>query len=260
MVVETILNPVLSPLKINPTITIILIALIMSLIITIMNKYLVDQNKAKEIKKEIKELQAKLKQEPDKFGEIHKKIMSKTKDQFKLTIKSMLLSLPIALIIFAWLSTSAAYEQIEPNQEFNVLIEFEKEATNKNIQVTSQTLEVISNTTIEENLQYKLKGPEGKHTINYQYGDETYEQEVLITPNWEYLNNPLQKTTGFIISFGTGDIQETSQIKKITTQLNPVKPLGNLSIFGWHPGWIASYLLFSIIFTIALRKIFKTQI
>lgn len=260
MVIETLINPILDPLKINPTITIIIVSLLMSLVITIMNKYLINQKKAKQIKDEIKDLQAELKKNPDKFGEINKKIMKKTKEQFKLTIKSMIFSLPVALIVFAWLSSSAAYEQINPNENFDILVEFEKNTINKEVAITSENLEIINKQNIENNILYTLKGPEGMHKVTYSYGEENYTQEILITQKWDYLDRTLQKTSGIIISFGEGEIQKDSQIKKIEVKLNSIRPLGGLSIFGWHPGWIASYLIFSIIFTIGLRKVFKTHI
>lgn len=260
MVIETLINPILNPLKINPTITILLVSFLMSLVITIMNKYLINQKKAKQLKDEIKELQKKLKTDPTKFGEINKQIMKKTKDQFKLTLKSMLFSLPVALIVFAWLSSSAAYEQINPNENFDILIKFEKNAINKEITLNSETLETINKQNLENSVIYTLKGFEGNHKIIYNYNEETYIQEVLITQKWDYLDRTLQKTSGIIISFGEGEIQKNSQIKKIEVDLNPIKPLGNLSIFGWNPGWLVSYLVFSIVFTILLRKLFKTHI
>ena len=36
-----------------------------------------------------------------------------------------------------------------------------------------------------------------------------------------------------------------------------VKPLGNVSLFGWKPGWLGVYIIFSIIFSMVLRKLLK---
>ena len=48
-----------------------------------------------------------------------------------------------------------------------------------------------------------------------------------------------------------------SDIEQIKINYNQLKPAGSFSLFGWRPGWLGWYIIFSIAFSIGLRKVLK---
>jgi len=66
MVFETLLDPIFSPLlKLNPLVGIALISFLISAIITVIYKYVTDQNLMKRLKEEIKAFQKEMKELKD---------------------------------------------------------------------------------------------------------------------------------------------------------------------------------------------------
>ena len=86
---------------------------------------------------------------------------------------------------------------------------------------------------------WALKGLEGEHILEFVYNGEKQQKSVLITNNEKYIE-PSKKTNGVI--------------KLIQIDYKPRKIL---NLFGWKLGWLGTYIIFSIIFTMALRKVMK---
>ena len=90
----------------DPFYTILIVAFLVSLIITIFNKMLIDQNLMKELKKDIKKYQAELKKNKDnleKVKEIQPKMMNLSMKQIKMTFRPMKYYFIPILIVFSWL-------------------------------------------------------------------------------------------------------------------------------------------------------------
>ncbi|UCD04277.1 MAG: DUF106 domain-containing protein [Candidatus Woesearchaeota archaeon] len=86
--------------------SILLIAVGLSLIVTLAYKYLTDQTLMKELKKELKKNQKRLKEargEPDKMMAIQKETMHTNMKYMSQSMKPMIFTIIPFLIIFAWL-------------------------------------------------------------------------------------------------------------------------------------------------------------
>jgi len=95
----------------NPKMSIIVIALFVSIFTTTVRYYMVDRNRMKEIRTRQKELRKELKQfrdNPEKMMEINKQIMEDMPEQMKQSFKPMIITLVPLLILFKWLWS--AYE------------------------------------------------------------------------------------------------------------------------------------------------------
>jgi uncharacterized membrane protein (DUF106 family) len=240
------LSIVFAPLLKLPTSwAIVLLSFIVSVIIIVITKYMTDQNLMKKLREDMKEnqkLAKELKNNPAKLMEVQKRQMELTMQQFKHSLKPTLITFIPIILIFGWMNSTFAYESIKPNQEFAVNVFFGKN-TNGNAEIiVPEEINLIGDKTkrIENGkATWALKGAEGEHILEFVYGNEKQQTNVLITNNDRYIE-PTKKTDG--------------AIKSIQIEYKPKKIL---NLFGWKLGWLGTYIIFSIIFTMGLRKLMK---
>ena len=94
-----------------PRISIIVLSLIVTLLITIVNFFMVDRTRMKEIRdkqKKLREEMKNFKDNPEKMLEINKKMMEDMPEQLKHSFKPMLITLVPLLILFSWLRATFA--------------------------------------------------------------------------------------------------------------------------------------------------------
>ena len=241
------LNIIFAPLlRLPALLTIIIMSLLVSLIIILITKFTTDQNLMKKLKEEIKEYQKQIKEmknEPSKAMELQKKAMEVNMKYMTNSLKPTLITFIPIILIFGWMSSTFAYESIKPGQEFSVTALFDKNANGNAEIVTSPEINILDGKT--KNIdngkaEWRLKGDEGEHLLEFVYGNEKQQHNVLITNSDRYLP-PLKKTNGNIKSI------QTNYKKKI------VMPVGYKDWFGW----LGTYIISSLVFTMALRKILK---
>lgn len=114
---NAIFNPLLSmdPNPTNPALTVLVIAFIVSLITTIANKYLVDQDEMNEIQARNKAFQKELREaqkkgDGKKVAELQAKQAEMMQDQTKMmsnSFKPMIVTFIPIILIFFWMRTSA---------------------------------------------------------------------------------------------------------------------------------------------------------
>ena len=256
---EAIVDPILSPLlKLNPLLGIAIISFILTLLITLIHKFVTNQEVMKGLKKDMKDHQDEMRKHrdnPKKVMEIQKKVMEKNMEFMKHSFKPMLFTFIPIIIIFGWLNANMAYYPIMPDQEFDVRLTFDMEGLGRNISLLSiipeDQLKIINGTTktVEQEkikkflgtkwigvANWKLKGPEGTYTLVYSFDDDSiaYEKELIITSERKY-------------ALPEKRINDESSLKSIKIMNEPIKPLFGL-------GWIWAYIIFSIIFSMIIRK------
>ncbi len=100
----------------DPTLGLLFITFVMTLIITLAYKYLTDQEKMKKLKGELKEIQdksKKAKDDPAKVKEHTAEMWQKNMEYMKSSFSVMLYTLIPFFVLFAWLKT--AFEGIDLN-------------------------------------------------------------------------------------------------------------------------------------------------
>ena len=252
-------------LILGPMPAIILLSLAVSLVVTLIYKYTTNQKAMAAIKSDLDRLRKEIKTTKDtkKLGEINKEMMTKTMDQFRASMKPMIITLIPALLILGWMQGNIAYQQIMPGEEFTTTATFQKEATGEITLNAPQGLQLLSDAKqkAEDKATWKLKGNEGAYELEYSYNNEIYTREVIITKKWEYKDPILEKEKKFLW-MNTGDaypIKKDSQLQRITIDHKPVRPFGELSLLGWHPGWLGTYIILSLIFSLLLRAVLKVH-
>jgi uncharacterized membrane protein (DUF106 family) len=223
---------------------ILLITIIISVIITLVYKYTTDQGLMKSLKTEMKELQKQmkeLKENPEEVKKIQSKFMSLNGKYTMESFKPSLYYLIPLLLIFGWLSSNMGYEPLLPGQEFNVALQFEKNITGnvsvevvKGIEVVGLNVKEINNGLID----FNFKGEKGNYLLEFKHREKSYKKEVLITNERKF------KTPISLIE--DGSLKQIIANNKETIVLN---------LFGWELGWLGTYILLSIVFSMGLRKV-----
>ncbi|MDP6647867.1 MAG: EMC3/TMCO1 family protein, partial [Candidatus Woesearchaeota archaeon] len=124
------LNIIFAPLlKLPPLWTILIISLIMSILTTFLTKFMTDQNLMKKLREDMKENQKQMKEarsDQAKVMELQKKHGRLAMEQFKNSIKPTFVTIIPFILIFGWMSSTFAYENINPQEEFTVSVLFQK--------------------------------------------------------------------------------------------------------------------------------------
>ncbi|MBW2996885.1 DUF106 domain-containing protein [Candidatus Woesearchaeota archaeon] len=252
---DTLLNPVFSPLLGLPALAVIvLLSLVISIIVTLIYKYMTDQTLMKDLKTRQKELQKRMKaakKEPDKLMKMQKEAMELNMKTMKQSFKPMLLTFIPVIIIFGWLNANIAYEPIMPGQEFTTTAVF-NEGYSGNVTITvPEGIEVIGESSVEIKegaADFRLKGDEGDYLLVFNHDGRHFDKELSITTEQRYA--PVQKI------FKKEPIKTISINNKKLIAINLLgKDEGGF--FSGRVGWLGSYIIFSLIFGIGLRKLMK---
>ena len=247
MAFSSIVDPVLRPfLFMHPLLSLTLLSFIIALIMNIIYKLMTNQTLMKTLKEDIKKFQKEMKElkhDPKKVMEVQKKAMETNMKYMMHSMKPTLVTFIPIILIFGWLQANLAFQPIMPDQEFNTTIYFSEGVSGEAELVVTEGLTIISNSTqkIENRkAEWVLKGVSGEYVLEYLFKDKKYSKDVLITTKQEYKPITEKVSDGTVESINIGNI--------------PLKPL---NLFGWKVGWLGTYIIFSIIFSMVLRKIMK---
>lgn len=246
---DPFLNPVLLPvLQRSPFLGILVFSFFISLLIVLAYKYFTNQEEMKRIKEQQKEYQQRMKEMKENPGEmmkLQKEAMGKNWEYMKHSMRATFITIIPIIIFFGWMNVHLAYEPIYPGERYGLTAEFKEGLTGEAALVVDEGTELLSpvEQPINSKLTWNLKSQTGEHFLTVKTGTEEQTKKVLATTELKY-EQP--------ISF-----YPHSDITKIQINYNKLRPLGQLSLLGWQPGWLGLYILFSIVFSLALRKVLK---
>jgi len=227
---------------------VVIISLIVSVIIVVIYKFMTDQNLMKELKDEMKELQNEMKtlrDNPQKMMEVQRRAMQTNMKYMGHSMKSTLVTFIPIILIFGWMNAHVAFEPIVPNEEFSIDVSFDKNSVGTVKLTVPEGVEIVGENTKEigKSVTFFLKGAEGdyidQNALQFEFNEQIVYKELIITNEQRYAN-PLEN--------GKGDLKRVQINNKKTIVLN---------LFGWRLGWLGTYIIFSIIFSMILRKILK---
>ncbi len=244
-------------LKLPPAVGILLISVFVSAVTTIVYKYTTNQNALKEIKERIKAMQAEVRssKDPARIAELQKEMMKMSMRQLSSSTKSTLITIIPLFLLFGWMQAHMAYSPVIPGEEFTTTAYIAKTAGQANITLTAdEGMDVLNGETQQAKgnaAVWRLKSEkEGTYHLEYKFGDELYARTVVVTNELRYENPVLTKSNG---------IRKNSDLLKISVDLKPLRPFNELSVFGWKPGWLATYIILSLVFSMLARKWLKVH-
>lgn len=268
--IDPVLDLIFGPItKLGPLVGIAIISLIVALIITLIYKKVTDQNVMKELKTKQKEFQKKIreasKEDPKKAMKMQKEAMATNMEYMKHSFKPMIFTFIPIIIIFGWLSTNFAYLPIEPGQEISTTVIFNSKATGVASLAVPDRLELISDAEqpiVERKAEWSLKGPAGEYILFYEYNSEKYSKNVVISENGKSVPAIKRKhgLFDYIYSSSDGFLKNGGSASQIIINHEKLRPLeftGIPWVKGW--GWLGAYILFSIVFSIVVRKVMKVH-
>ena len=250
MVLETLLYPVFGFVLVwPPWLGVLFISFVLTLITTIVYKYTTNQSEMKRLKEETKMYQKKIKElknNPKKAMEVQKQAMSVNMEYMKHSFRPMIYTMLPLIIIFGWLNASYNYNPILPNVPLNVSVATQglegKEVTLE-AYPEMKLLSEAKQTVIGEAAQWTIQGEKGDYKLVFKQNGNAAEKIIIITGKLKY-ENPVSAF-------------KNNPIKQVIVHQKELKPLGNLNILGWYPGWIGIYIIASIAFGSLLRKVMK---
>jgi uncharacterized membrane protein (DUF106 family) len=202
----------------------------------------------KEFQKEIKEL----KNHPEEAMAVQKKAMETNMKYMSHSMKSTLFTIIPVIIIFGWANANLAFDPILPNQEFTVEASFARGATGTISLIVPEGIEAKGNLTrvVEDGkVVWVLKGEEGDYVtgkaLQFEFNDEIAYRDVIITTEQRYAK-VMESVRGIP---GLKMIKIGNEQKKIVNM--PFRFLG------YGGGWLGTYIMFSMIFSMILRKRMK---
>jgi uncharacterized membrane protein (DUF106 family) len=232
-------------LLLPPWLGVLLLSFAISLMVVIIYKFTTDQNLMKQLKEEMQAFQKEMKElrdHPEKALEVQGKAMETNMKYMMQSFRSTLFTMLPIILIFGWLNAHLAFAALAPGQEFPVELKFNQGVTGTITTLAPDGLELTTdgNKTISDGSAiFTFKGDtEGAHTLAFRFGNKDYTKDVLITSSRNY-DPPID-------TFPDGDV------KSITVGL---KKLVVTNLFGWQIGWLGTYILWSLLFSIVLRKL-----
>ncbi|HLD00454.1 MAG TPA: EMC3/TMCO1 family protein [Candidatus Nanoarchaeia archaeon] len=246
---DPIFNPVFQPLlNASPFWAIVVLSFLVSVLITLVYKLVTNQTQMKELKEKQKEYQKQmrdLKSNPPEMMKVQKEAMQLNMQYMKQSFKPTLITMLPILVIFSWMTAHLSFEPIYPGEPYSISANFNENLAGEAEIEVSEGTEILSEKVqpITGAVTWNLKSSEGEHKVQVKVGEEIQSKDVLITSELKYAE-PL---TAY----------KHSSIEKITINYNKLKPLGEHSILGWNPGWLGLYIILSIVFSMALRKLLK---
>ena len=260
MAFDNLLNPILNPLlTLGPFWAILIISVVVSLFTTLIYKFTTDQNKLRKLKADLKRYQKKAsaaqKDNPEKAMKLQKDMMKLNGQYMKASFKSTLYTFIPVLIFFGWLGAHLAFAPIIPMSDFSISLDLQNGISGTFELVIPDNLssssDLIISTSNSSSITWSgISGPAGEYELkvfNNDTGDEFF-FNVLIS---DYFYLP-PKTI----------ISQSKTFKSININYDKLLVFENIFLFKDLPwiknwGWLGAYILFSIIFSTALRKIMK---
>ncbi|MFQ5474488.1 MAG: EMC3/TMCO1 family protein [Candidatus Nanoarchaeia archaeon] len=247
MVFSSFLDPVLLPfLKLPPILAIILLSLMISLLMVIAYKLLTNQAKMKELKDKQKDFQKRMKaqkKDPQKLMKMQKEAMVVNLEYMKHSMKPTLFTFIPIIIIFGWMSAHLAFAPIIPGETFTTSVVLQEGTSGiaeltvpDGVEIVGEPAKTITGNVVE----WQLKGDAGNYLLDYKINDQIYSKELLITDEQRYTTPVSEIGKGGVESITIGN-----------------QKLEVLNILGWKLGWLGTYFILALVFSMSLRKLMK---
>src|SRR3989338_6846644 len=187
-IIQTILDPVFGPLlQFGPLVTLVVVSFFVSLISTLVYKWLTNQSEMKRLKEEIKGYQTQMKtvrDTPEKVMGLQKQAMALNMDYMKKSFTPTIVTMLPLLLIFGWLQATLAFMPLLPGQEFTLGVTLQQGLVG-NVSVRVPVgLEVVGEMVrgAQQQVNFTLKGvQEGEYLVDVMYGGAPYSKEILVS-------------------------------------------------------------------------------
>jgi uncharacterized membrane protein (DUF106 family) len=250
-----LLDPVLNPmLKLGPMWALILVSFLLTLIVTLIYKFVTNQELLGKLKKDLKKLQKdmkELKDHPQKMMKKQKEMWAKNMEYMRhSSFKSMLFTIIPVLIVFGWLSAHLAYEPLIAGEEFNVTLELSEVPTTPPEAELPQGLRLVEGYPKGNgaSVVFSFVGEAGNYIsppLRLSYANQSCDVPIIIAEN--------VKAGDYTYPQIKCDASKIDGITVSNKQLRPLSPIG------LRVTWFWAYIILSVVFSMVLRKILNVH-
>ena len=177
---------------------------------------------------------------------VQKEAMKANMEYMKQSLKPTLVTMLPIILIFTWMAGHLSFEPIYPGEAYSVTAAFKEGVGGKTELLVGAGTTLVSEAKQDikdGSVTWNLKSTLGEHVLAVKVGETQQQKKVLITKELKYAE--------------AVSLYQHSDLEKIAVNYNKLKPMGQLSLFGWQPGWLGIYFIFSIVFSLGLRKLLK---
>jgi uncharacterized membrane protein (DUF106 family) len=233
-------------LGLPPFWSILAIAILISVIVTVVYKLVTPQQLMRQLKDEMKTLQKEMKElrnDPQKAMHVQQQVMAANAKYMRHSLKPTFITLIPVILIFGWLQGHLAFEPLAPGEEFTVTVIPQKGYTGNVSVEVPEGLELTApgeKDVRNGHVLFTFRGQrEGDYTLLFSADSFQAPKDVKITTERDYA--PVEQRYK-----GT-----------ITAVRTTHKPVTVMNLLGWKIGWLGSYIIFSILLTTLLRRLLK---
>ena len=255
--------------ELPPAFGLLIFSFLITLVITLIYKFTTDQESLKKIKSMQKNLQQEIKtsrNDPKKAMKLNKRAMELNSQYMRKSFKSMIYTFIPIIILFGWMMGQFSFIPLPENEPFNLTVNLKNEVSSVEI-INPDGLDILSNEQFNSpsgSVSWVLSGPTGDYDVSVITGSNSYSKKVSVGNGQRYIN-PIKipssafNIIGWIYSSREEGLPSNSVISGMVVSNQKLKPLGSFSILGWRPGWLGTYIIFSILISMFLRKLLKVH-
>ncbi|MBN2420903.1 DUF106 domain-containing protein [Candidatus Woesearchaeota archaeon] len=222
---------------------VVIVSFAVSLLTVVIYKFATNQMMMKSLREELKKMQAEIKKHsgnPQKMMQLNKEMMSKNMKLMSHSMKPTIITMIPLLILFVWLNTTLTYAPLTEDVQFIVTVNFDDYVGNAELLVPKgMTIVDDAMKEIQSKVDWRLSGKPGEYLLEWKVGDKSYTKDVVIANGQKYAEKTKNINDGVVKSID------------INYKKNVVLP------FWPYWGWLGTYILFSLVFSIFLRKLLK---
>ncbi len=258
------LDPILGwLLYLHPALAVLAISFIVSVVITLAIKLLTDQTLMKDLREELKRLQKQMKElrnNPAKLAKVNSEFMETNMKYMSHSMRPTLYTFIPIILVFGWLNAHMFYP-LPPGEPFEVTIEFTKEIDDSIQLNIPEGLKQVEQPKIDKKkATWFLTGDAGDYVLQISFKNKIYEKEVLISPDKNiYVQAEKSLKKPGVLFFTSTDENGANRIIVSNDKVRPFQHLPILKDIPWvnNWSWLGAYVLFSLIFSMTLRRIMK---
>lgn len=244
MALEAILDPVLGwSLNLPLWLAILILSFLVSLVITVVYRFATDQKEMKRLKEKTKKFQKEMREhrdDPKKLAKIQKEAMSVNMSYMGKSLKPTLYTMIPLLFVFLWMNNAFALEMVAPEEPV-VVTAYLEVPDRVTIETSLSVVGELTKETVERQVSWRVSGPAGEHPVAFVSSDGERASHVVVIDGRPH----------------TSVVDQQAPFRRTEVGYVKATPFGDVSLFGYNPGWLFTYILFSIVFSIGLRKLMK---
>jgi len=223
---------------------ILIFTLIMTFAINLVHKFTTNQTEMRSVRGRLKKLQAEMKKQrdnPKKLQKLNAEAMQLNGTYMKMSMRPLLFTFIPLIILFGWMNAHLALAPLAAGEDVTLTAIMDLPAV-VTIDVPDELTIQGNNTkeTIEKQVSWSVSGnSSGAYdvTLRTDNGDEA------VVP---FIVNEIPKSRASKLD---------KPFKSATVGYVKSKPFGDFQLFGYTPGWLFTYMLFSFAFNFVVRKL-----